>query len=306
MLASTFGGFWDTWEAELKVTFDGPNRLIYINPGVTSLEVRADLFSAWKKWMLFNEANNLFFLHAFTGLGGDPISDTAELGTTFFLENGWRIKPWDGHSAISITGNIYVREGGRPIVVDNNGVDAVALTVSNLVDTVVVDVRPEDDQAPPMWDGPIGIIDCYQDGKFITARWSAANDANRVRYKVYISNTDTYVTDPINYYGSFTGNMANISTEADGVTPLSSQDYYITVTAIDESENETSNTNYAIVNYDLAAVSPLTAQEIWEYTTQTNAFATLGLTDEQLAKLNDILSEIVADGQKTRNTVLAN
>lgn len=305
-MLATYLGYWDTWDAGLKVTFDGPNKLILINPGVVSLDVKINIYSAWKLWMLFNEYNNLKYLHAFVGAGGDKISTTAELGSTFFLENGWRIKPWDGHTSINLSGNIYVREGGRPIIPDNNGVDAVSLTVSNLVDTVIIDVSPEDDKEAPLWDGPIGVIDCYQDGKFITARWSAANDANGVRYKVYISSSNTQVVDDINFYGSFTGNIANLSTEADGVTPLSSVDYYVAVTAIDEVGNETTNTNYAIVNYDIGLATPLTAQAIWEYSAQTNAFSSLGLTDEQLAKLTEILTDVATEGQKTRNTVLAN
>lgn len=45
-MLTTFFGFWDYWELRHKVTFDGVNKLIEVNPGVTSLDVQRDLYSA--------------------------------------------------------------------------------------------------------------------------------------------------------------------------------------------------------------------------------------------------------------------
>ena len=44
-------GFWWEWENPQKVTFDGINKHIIINPGETQIDVQVDLYSAWKEWV---------------------------------------------------------------------------------------------------------------------------------------------------------------------------------------------------------------------------------------------------------------
>ena len=34
-----------------KVTFDGPNKIIIVNEGVTELDFREDVYSNWKEWL---------------------------------------------------------------------------------------------------------------------------------------------------------------------------------------------------------------------------------------------------------------
>lgn len=138
-----FGGFWEGWLNPHKVTFDGLNKLILINPGVTYLDIKEDIYSDWKEWVTYYNGENAKWAPAMRSVGGDPITQDLSLGSTFFLLNGWRIKPWDGHTSIHLYGNLYVDEGGSPIVPDNNGNSSVALTVSNLVDTVVIDKTSE-------------------------------------------------------------------------------------------------------------------------------------------------------------------
>jgi len=54
-------GSWWNWETAAagghpnqKVSFDGANRNIYVAEGVTELNVKTDLYSAWKEWSQFS------------------------------------------------------------------------------------------------------------------------------------------------------------------------------------------------------------------------------------------------------------
>lgn len=137
---------WTFWEAydpangtfgNQKVTFDGPNRLILVNDGVTELDVRIDLYSNWKEWIKQPTQTNSQFPEAFSAIGGDPLPGGRVLGTTFFLENGWRIRSWEGDHILTITGNLFTREGDDPVVptIGQNKV-TVNLNTSTLVEAI--------------------------------------------------------------------------------------------------------------------------------------------------------------------------
>ena len=118
-----------------QVTFDGPNKLININSGVTELDVKINLYSDWKNWVA--SGTNSKYLPAFSAIGGDPITETLSVGATFFLENGWRIKPPEEEATIVVIGNLYVREGGDPFVTTSGAYNShISYRTSNLVDTV--------------------------------------------------------------------------------------------------------------------------------------------------------------------------
>ena len=138
---------WEFWEAydpssgyygAQKVTFDGPNKLVRINEGVTSINVKEDIYSGWKEWKMVDHQSNAGYLQALTAIGGDPITDTAFVGTTYFLENGWRIQPWEDPVGyvLTIDGNIYTREPGQAPANPVSGV-SVNFVRSNLVDAIV-------------------------------------------------------------------------------------------------------------------------------------------------------------------------
>src|SRR6056300_486740 len=127
-------GFWDLWDLYHKVTFDGVNRLILVNEEVTELNVQAELYSEWKEWVRLRDHGK--FTPAFSVVGGDPITSDRSLGNTFFLENGWRIKPYEGEYVLTIEGNLYTREPGQNPAVPTSGV-SVNLVRSNITETAI-------------------------------------------------------------------------------------------------------------------------------------------------------------------------
>ena len=74
----------------MKVTFDGLNRLITVNGGVTDLDIRVDVYSDWKEWFQESSANARY-PEAIRSIGGDPTVSGQRAGDIYFLKNGWRL-----------------------------------------------------------------------------------------------------------------------------------------------------------------------------------------------------------------------
>lgn len=121
------------------VTFDGVNKLIVeIAAGALNETDVVEIYSEWKEWVRLSD--NSKFLQAFTPVGGDPITPTQSLGITYFLENGWRLRPAELSHKWTVVGNLFTREPGQSAFVDTVGAYTVnaETRVSNLIDTISV------------------------------------------------------------------------------------------------------------------------------------------------------------------------
>lgn len=172
---STFNEYWNLYH---KVTFDGVNRYILINPGETIIDIQRDIYSAWKEWSLYED--NVKYLPALSTVGGEPTVAGQRLDVTYFLINGWRIKPFSGAYSLNLIGNIFDINGddikveadileGQPnnISINTNTsvivrqLDSGATTTGGLlpdersalfnIENVVVEIRN-------MFDGPITAV----------------------------------------------------------------------------------------------------------------------------------------------------
>jgi hypothetical protein len=129
-----------------KVTFDGENKIIFVNEGELDIDARRDLYSNWKEWSIVRD--NLKFPAAMRVVGGDPLPGGDALGSTFFLINGWRIQPWSGNHTEVFNGNLYSDDFDDFF----NPADPIASvvirqTVSNLVDRLGVPSAESNAQA---------------------------------------------------------------------------------------------------------------------------------------------------------------
>lgn len=109
-MINLYYGFWDYWNLRHKVTFDGVNKYILINDGVTSLDVQTDIYSAWKEWLLIETYTK--YLPAIETVGGEPTIAGQRLDVTYFLVNGWKLKPFPGSYDLNIIGNLFDVDGG--------------------------------------------------------------------------------------------------------------------------------------------------------------------------------------------------
>ena len=127
-----------------KVTFDGTNKLIVVDAGITALDVRVDLYSDWKEWAVLS--TNLKYLPAFRTIGGDPVG-SKNFGRAFFLSNGWKIRPQEANHELVVTGNLFLDAG------ESGGLFVPTLggyTVSTIVERSL-DVFGVDDVGGGVW-----------------------------------------------------------------------------------------------------------------------------------------------------------
>jgi len=129
------------------VTFDPiALRIIPINygsPAVVVLQAR-EIYSEWKDWLLADPAR-LGYPPAFTVIGGESFTLTEAAGSTFFLENGWRIRPNEYAHKLQVVGNIVAKDvltgiADQSVFVPTLGAYNVhtETKVSNLVDQIAL------------------------------------------------------------------------------------------------------------------------------------------------------------------------
>jgi hypothetical protein len=123
-----------------KVTFDPVNLIIQIDEAptligadwVVEINVEADLYSDGKEdWLVDTDLHKLKF--AVGSTGGD-LKPGGQVGKTFFLEGGWKIRPYEADHWFKVVGNMYARDGTNPFIstLGNYNV-AITQTVSDLV-----------------------------------------------------------------------------------------------------------------------------------------------------------------------------
>lgn len=115
------------------MNFDGENRLILLDESEIVLDVKT-MYYTWKKWAA--DDKNIVYPLAMRYVGGDIISDT-RLGLTFFMTNGWKIKPASKNYNLTVNGNLY-SDDKKSSFVKADGDYNVLITnrVSNLIDIV--------------------------------------------------------------------------------------------------------------------------------------------------------------------------
>lgn len=126
-------------------TFDGPNLLITLDPGVTEVDVVNDLYRAWKDFMLADPVNRRY-PQAFRSDGGTPLTAIINQGSYIFLNNvdGWRIKPPEEDITIFLTGNLAVEDVTLPSIIPTTGnFTAAVLGLQPITQGVVPTMRTQ-------------------------------------------------------------------------------------------------------------------------------------------------------------------
>lgn len=114
MIIYNFGYWWE-WENAQKVTFDGENKQIIINPNVNTIDVKIDMYSAWKEWVL--QYDNSKWLPAFRSVGGDQTGENQYAPSYFFLINNWKVIATNISCVVQM--NLYSDDGLSPFVITN-------------------------------------------------------------------------------------------------------------------------------------------------------------------------------------------
>jgi hypothetical protein len=98
-----------------------------------------EVYSEWKDALLA-DPTRLAWPPAFRVVGGDPVSGAQSLGSTFFLSNGWRIRPAEYSHRLVLHGNLFTDPAGDSPFVPTLGAYTVVVetATSNLIDTITV------------------------------------------------------------------------------------------------------------------------------------------------------------------------
>ena len=92
-----------------KFTVDTNARLFIAKPGVTTVDVKTDLYSDAKEhWLSGGVA--MGFKFPIRSVAGDPTS-SGFVEPFFFLGDGWRIRPQEADHTLVLTGNLELDEG---------------------------------------------------------------------------------------------------------------------------------------------------------------------------------------------------
>lgn len=92
--------------------FNGVSKIIWepTGSGNTTFDVSADIYSAWKRWVI--SGSGAPFPAAFSVEGGTPIGATGfYTGTTYILVNGWKLRAANHDHQVTLNGNLYSDDG---------------------------------------------------------------------------------------------------------------------------------------------------------------------------------------------------
>jgi len=123
--------YWDLWTLYHKVTFDGENRIIRVNEGVTELDIKTDVYSDWKEWVK-SMPDNAGWLPAIRTIGGDSTVSGQRAGDIYFLINNWKL--YIDLTKVKVTGVLF-SDNFDSAYFDNNGVIQFPAQVASLVTT---------------------------------------------------------------------------------------------------------------------------------------------------------------------------
>src|SRR3990167_9157428 len=92
-----------------KFTVDTTNKLFILNTGVTTLDVKIDLYSDAKEDWKDNASLNKF-MFPITAVGGQSIGGGQTISPYYILQYGWKIKPQEADHTLTITGNVITSD----------------------------------------------------------------------------------------------------------------------------------------------------------------------------------------------------
>lgn len=86
-------------------SFNGATKIISVNTGVTSFSA-GQVYSAWKQWV--QASDNAKYEAAFgNSVGGEPLGGGVSVGTYYFIQNGWVIRPQESSHTLVVSGNLF-------------------------------------------------------------------------------------------------------------------------------------------------------------------------------------------------------
>ena len=95
----------------MAITFDAvAKRIVLDSSSVTATEV----YSRWVDWA--SESDNVKYGVVVRQVGSDDLGGGLSIPPYYFLQGSWRVRPTETNQLLILTGNLFVEEGGQPVV----------------------------------------------------------------------------------------------------------------------------------------------------------------------------------------------
>lgn len=163
-----------------KVTFDGPNKVITVDPGVTALDIRIDVYSDWKEWVQLG--NNSVYPPAIRTVGGDTIDEFGGVfaGDLYFLINNWKLAVDVTETRIS---GILYSDDYESAYTNKSGIPIFPPVVSSIVNTIATGALSETQISGAVWNA------LQADYNTVGTMGAAQNDIEFIGKNIWV-NTD--------------------------------------------------------------------------------------------------------------------
>lgn len=130
------------------IAYDTDKRIIYVTTapvdGVVSISIKEHLYSDMKvDWQSDSDLGK--FKLPLRSVGGDALPGSKYLGATFFLDNDWKIRPYESDHIFRMEGNMFSEDGTSVMIPTLGGYQVLAeMFVSNLTDSTVHQLEADD------------------------------------------------------------------------------------------------------------------------------------------------------------------
>lgn len=127
-----------------KLTWDFTNKLIILDQvapdgnGFVEIDVQVDLYSDWKEDFQGSPSYNRGVLIPWRATGGDELTPTKNIGGFYFLQNGWKIRPYEADHVLILSGNLYVEPSTAQVFEPTVGDYTVSAIIQRAVDAITV------------------------------------------------------------------------------------------------------------------------------------------------------------------------
>ena len=206
----------DYWQLNHKVNFDPNSKLIIVHGSTTELDVKINLYSDMKEWMLLPLRQNNKYKPPIRAIGGDNTVAGQKAGDIYFMQNGWRVQ-YDP-TKVRVTGVLFSDNFDTPWV-DSNGSPIYPAQVASLVTGIAVDTPTAAQNA-----AAVRTELSTELANMDIAVSSRASQASQDALVVTVGNMSLVIDDLLKYQGNKTLIDPNQFTmtiyENDGTTPL--------------------------------------------------------------------------------------
>lgn len=145
---------WEDLVDPLKVTFDTANRHIIVNPQYSDVDMKIDVYSAYKRW--WQRRDNAKYPPPLRTTGGDPVGAGLYSGDMYFLVNNWQMVT---STLVNVNGILYQDNPllDTYVILPGGGVRATVSSLAYAYTTSGVTVPSAAEISAEVWNAQLAV-----------------------------------------------------------------------------------------------------------------------------------------------------